>query len=188
MRREVRGVLGRHPEYTGRYHNQKRMALVSNRFPGVSCRLERKFFTYISFHRTNLCRSSRAFRNSVPAVPDCPAAPRTHKMPHVDVSDFPRGKRLTVGKCVEHLYTSPMSESLDTLRSEEGQLNAVFAFGSAAQHAQFFEEALGEFLLCTTTCHRINSPETGGCSPGATVCWRKPGATKRAKACCWKGS
>jgi len=34
------------------------------------------------------------------------------------------------------------------LRSEEGQLNAVFAcFGSAAQHAQFFEAALGEFLL-----------------------------------------
>jgi len=41
-----------------------------------------------------------------------------------------------------------MSWSLETLESEEGQLNAVFAcFGSAAQHAQFFEEALGEFLL-----------------------------------------
>jgi len=41
-----------------------------------------------------------------------------------------------------------MSESLDMLKSEEGQLNAVFAcFGSAAQHAQFFEEALADFLL-----------------------------------------
>ncbi len=34
------------------------------------------------------------------------------------------------------------------LKSEEGQLNAVFAcFGSAAQHSQFFEAALGDFLL-----------------------------------------
>jgi len=34
------------------------------------------------------------------------------------------------------------------LNSEEGQLNAVFAcFGSAAQHAQHLEAALGEFLL-----------------------------------------
>jgi hypothetical protein len=41
-----------------------------------------------------------------------------------------------------------MSESLEMLKSEEGQLNAVFAcFGSAAQHCQFFEAALGEFLL-----------------------------------------
>jgi hypothetical protein len=41
-----------------------------------------------------------------------------------------------------------MSESLDMLKTEEGQLNTVFAlFGSAAQHAQFFEEALGNFLL-----------------------------------------
>lgn len=41
-----------------------------------------------------------------------------------------------------------MSESLDMLKTEEGQLNAVFAcFGSAAQHAQMFEEALGNFLL-----------------------------------------
>jgi hypothetical protein len=41
-----------------------------------------------------------------------------------------------------------MSESLDVLKTEEGQLNAVFAcFGSAAQHAQMFEEALGNFLL-----------------------------------------
>lgn len=41
-----------------------------------------------------------------------------------------------------------MSESLDMLQTEEGQLNAVFAcFGSVAQHAQMFEEALGNFLL-----------------------------------------
>jgi hypothetical protein len=41
-----------------------------------------------------------------------------------------------------------MSESLDMLKTEEGQLNAVFAcFGSAAQHAQMFEEALGNFLI-----------------------------------------
>jgi hypothetical protein len=38
-------------------------------------------------------------------------------------------------------------ESLDMLKSEEGQLNAVFAcFGSAAQHAQHLEAALKEFL------------------------------------------
>ena len=38
--------------------------------------------------------------------------------------------------------------SLDMLNSEEGQLNAVFAcFGSAAQHGQMFEAALGDFLL-----------------------------------------
>src|SRR3954467_8889684 len=43
---------------------------------------------------------------------------------------------------------APMSESLDMLKTEEGQSNAVFAcFGSAAQHAQMFEEALGNFLL-----------------------------------------
>jgi hypothetical protein len=41
-----------------------------------------------------------------------------------------------------------MSESLDMLKTEDGQLNAVFAcFGSAAQHAQMFEEALANFLL-----------------------------------------
>jgi hypothetical protein len=41
-----------------------------------------------------------------------------------------------------------MRESLKMLRTEEGQLNAVFAcFGSAAQHAQLFESALGEFML-----------------------------------------
>jgi hypothetical protein len=39
-------------------------------------------------------------------------------------------------------------ESLEMLKSEEGQLNAVFAcFGAAAQHAQFFEAALGDFLV-----------------------------------------
>ena len=41
-----------------------------------------------------------------------------------------------------------MSESHDMLKTEEGQLNEVFArFGLAAQHAQLFEEALGNFLL-----------------------------------------
>lgn len=39
-------------------------------------------------------------------------------------------------------------ESLRMLETEEGQLNAVFAcFGSAAQHAQLFEESLAKFLL-----------------------------------------
>ena|SRR5215510_6004284 len=39
-------------------------------------------------------------------------------------------------------------KSLEMLKSEEGQLNAVFAcFGSAAQHGQFFEAAVGDFLL-----------------------------------------
>src|ERR1041384_167984 len=42
----------------------------------------------------------------------------------------------------------PTATSYDMLKTEEGQLNAVFAcFGSAAQHAQHFEVALGEFLL-----------------------------------------
>ena len=40
------------------------------------------------------------------------------------------------------------SESLRMLESEEGQLNAVFAcFGSAAQHSQYYEAALEEFLV-----------------------------------------
>jgi alpha-galactosidase/6-phospho-beta-glucosidase family protein len=40
-----------------------------------------------------------------------------------------------------------MSESLNMLKSEEGQLNAVFAcFGSAAQHSQLFEDELRRFL------------------------------------------
>jgi hypothetical protein len=39
-------------------------------------------------------------------------------------------------------------ELLEMLKSEEGQLNAVFAcFGSAAQKAQYFERALAGFLL-----------------------------------------
>ena len=39
------------------------------------------------------------------------------------------------------------NESLRMLESEEGQLNAVFAcFGSAAQHAQMFEQSLVRFL------------------------------------------
>jgi hypothetical protein len=42
----------------------------------------------------------------------------------------------------------PTAISYDMLKTEEGQINAVFAcFGSAAQHAQHFEVALGEFLL-----------------------------------------
>ena len=45
----------------------------------------------------------------------------------------------------KHLF---LVKSLEMLDSEEGQLNAVFAcFGSAAQHGQFFEAALSEFLL-----------------------------------------
>lgn len=41
-----------------------------------------------------------------------------------------------------------MSESLKMLESDEGQMNSVFAiFGSAVQNAQFFEAALGNFLL-----------------------------------------
>ena len=40
------------------------------------------------------------------------------------------------------------NESLRMLESEEGQLNAVFAcFGSAAQHAQLFEQGLAKFLV-----------------------------------------
>ena len=40
------------------------------------------------------------------------------------------------------------SESLKMLESAEGQLNAVFAcFGSAAQHAQLFEQGLSRFLV-----------------------------------------
>jgi|SRR5580658_7318699 hypothetical protein len=39
-------------------------------------------------------------------------------------------------------------ESLDMLKTDEGQLNAVFAcFGSAAQHAQMFEQGLSKFLI-----------------------------------------
>jgi hypothetical protein len=38
--------------------------------------------------------------------------------------------------------------SYNMLKTEVGQLNAIFAyFGSAAQHAQYFEAALGKFLL-----------------------------------------
>jgi hypothetical protein len=47
------------------------------------------------------------------------------------------------------------AESLRMLETHEGQLNAVFAcFGSAAQHAQFFEAALKDFL---SVCNRINN-------------------------------
>ncbi len=49
------------------------------------------------------------------------------------------------------------SESLKMLDTDEGQLNAIFAcFGSAAQHAQMFEQALVRFLV---TYNKI-SPET----------------------------
>ena len=48
-----------------------------------------------------------------------------------------------------------MSESLRMLETEEGQNNAVFAcFGSAAQHAQMFEEALGKRCLPKPTSAR----------------------------------
>lgn len=47
--------------------------------------------------------------------------------------------------------TEPQSyteESLKMLKTEEGQMNAVFAcFGSTAQHAQMFEEGIAKFLL-----------------------------------------
>ena len=40
------------------------------------------------------------------------------------------------------------SESLNMLKSKEGQMNAIFAlYGSAAQHGQLLEEALGELIL-----------------------------------------
>ena len=40
------------------------------------------------------------------------------------------------------------NESLRMLESKEGQLNAVFAcYGSAAQHSQYYEAALEEFLI-----------------------------------------
>ena len=45
----------------------------------------------------------------------------------------------------KHGYTR---ESLDMLKSEEGQLNAVFAcYGSAARHGQMLEVALSDFLV-----------------------------------------
>ena len=38
--------------------------------------------------------------------------------------------------------------SLKMLKSDEGQLNAVFAcYGSAAQHGQFFEESLKKLIV-----------------------------------------
>jgi hypothetical protein len=41
-----------------------------------------------------------------------------------------------------------LQESLEMLKTRVGQINAVFAcVGSAAQHAQFFEVALAEFVL-----------------------------------------
>jgi hypothetical protein len=38
--------------------------------------------------------------------------------------------------------------SLDMLKTDEGETNAVFScFGAAAQHAQIFEEGLAKFLV-----------------------------------------
>ena len=40
------------------------------------------------------------------------------------------------------------SESLDMLKSKEGQMNAIFAcYGSAVQHGQLLEQALGDLIL-----------------------------------------
>lgn len=40
------------------------------------------------------------------------------------------------------------SESLNMLKSKEGQMNAIFAlYGSAARHGQLLEHALGELIL-----------------------------------------
>lgn len=45
-------------------------------------------------------------------------------------------------------------DSLEMLKSKEGQLNAVFAcYGSAAQHGQLFEDALSQLVL---TLNRIS--------------------------------
>ena len=52
----------------------------------------------------------------------------------------------------EDLERGYSSESLRMLESEEGQLNAIFAcFGSAAQHAQLFEQSLSRFLVMYNT-------------------------------------
>jgi hypothetical protein len=54
------------------------------------------------------------------------------------------------------------SESLQMLQTPEGQSNAVFAcFGSAAQHAQLFEQALKRFLI---VYNHVLTP--GNLSPG----------------------
>jgi len=48
----------------------------------------------------------------------------------------------------DRVSEADLDESLEMLKTGVGQVNAVFAcFGSAAQHAQHFEAALGEFLL-----------------------------------------
>ena len=45
-----------------------------------------------------------------------------------------------------------MSQSLEMLKTEEGQLNAIFAcYGSAAQHGQYFEKALADLILTIDT-------------------------------------
>ena len=49
---------------------------------------------------------------------------------------------------IEDMQRGYTDESLRMLQSGEGQLNAVFAcFGSAAQHAQLFEQGLTRFLI-----------------------------------------
>ena len=49
---------------------------------------------------------------------------------------------------IEDMQRGYTDESLRMLESGEGQLNAVFAcFGSAAQHAQLFEQGLARFLI-----------------------------------------
>jgi len=52
-------------------------------------------------------------------------------------------------------------ESLKMLESDEGQLNAVFAcYGSAAQQAQLFEDALSRLLGLLNGLGGVDSPES----------------------------
>ena len=56
----------------------------------------------------------------------------------------------------------PTEISNEMLKTEEGQLNAVYAcFGAAAQHAQHFEVALAEFLVTYNTVakNKLTVPE-----------------------------
>ena len=53
--------------------------------------------------------------------------------------------------------------SLEMLKSEEGQLNAIFAcYGSAAQHGQFFEESLERLILALNEWSGSNTQKTTG--------------------------
>ena len=55
---------------------------------------------------------------------------------------------LRMGERTEAVQRGYTDESICVLESEEGQLNAVFAcYGSAAQHAQLFEQGLARFLV-----------------------------------------